>query len=133
MRSCRCNRRPLDARAGFTLLEVVVGLTLMASLLVGSLLAFSAHQKQLRLAESKLAAAAAADDLLDRLSGSTEGIPLRGRGNVRGTTWRWRTRPIGTAAPAGIQLDVIRFEIAESLANGSLRVLTTVDVVKPQP
>ncbi len=138
MRYSPCNKRGQDSfsvsdRPGFTLLEVVVGLALMASVLVGSLLSFSAHRKQLRSADAKIAAVAIADDLLDRLSGSREGIPSSQRGQIAGHPgWFWQTRIVGVTAPAGIPLKVVRLEVIEITQGRSQRVLSTVDVVEPQ-
>ena len=127
MRSCPCKRG-----AAFTLLEVVVGLTLMASVLVGSLLAFSAHQKQQRHADAKLAAVALADELMNQFTSSRDGIPLFERVSIPGKpTWFWRTSVVGTTAPARVPMKVIRLEIAERTDEGSLRPLATVDVVEP--
>jgi type II secretory pathway pseudopilin PulG len=114
------------------LLEVVLGLTLMASVLVGSLLSFSAHQKQRRIADAKIVAVRIADELLNELSGSREGIPIASSGMIAGRpNWFWRTRPVGTAAPAQVLLRVVRLEIVEATPQGSLLPLATVEVVKP--
>jgi prepilin-type N-terminal cleavage/methylation domain-containing protein len=127
MRSC-----PSRSQSGFTLLEVVVALTLMASVLVGSLLSFSAHQKQRRLADAKIAAVAIADDLLNQFSGIREGIPVPSRGAVAArTNWFWRTSVVGMTAPAQVPLRVIRLEIVEVTVAGLLQPLATVDVVEP--
>lgn len=126
MRSSRCNRR-----AGFTLIEVVVGLVLMASVLVGSLLAFSAHRQQLRHADAKVAAVAIADDLLNRFSGTREGVPSAGSGPiVVQPNWFWRTRTVGVVMPAEIPLRVIRLEVVEQNVGQAARVLARVDVVE---
>ncbi len=128
MRFSRCNR---SAR-GFTLVEVVVGLALMASVLVGSLISFSAHQRQLRSAESRLAAVSVADELLSLLSGRREGVPRAGRGAIASRPgWYWQTRVVGVAAPAGIPLQVIRLEVIAESANQTRRVLSHVDIVEP--
>ncbi len=117
--------------SGFTLMEVVVGLTLMATVLVGSLLSFSAHRRQLRRADAKIAAVAVADDLLSRFMGSREGIPLLANGSIDShPTWYWQTQPVGTTAPAGVPLQVIRLQVIEITASGEHRVHTSVDVVR---
>lgn len=126
MSCCRCKRV-----AAFTLLEVVVGLTLMASVLVGTLLSFSAHQKQRRLADAKLAAVRVADDLLNELTASREGIPPAARGLVDGRpSWFWQTSVVGMAAPANLPLRVIRLEVIEVTDRGSWQPLATVEVVE---
>ncbi len=129
MRSFPCN---VARGRAFTLLEVVAGLTLMASVLVASLLSFSAHYQQRRIAESKLAAVDIADQLLHDLSARREGIPDAGRGIIPGRrNWFWQTRVIGVAAPAQVLVRVIRFEVVEVTSKGTLRPLAAVDVVKP--
>lgn len=123
---------PSKHQYAFTLLEVVVGLTLMASVLVGSLLSFSAHHQQQRIADAKIAAVAVADQLLDEFSGTREGIPAVGRGMIAGRpNWFWRTNVIGTAAPAQIAMRVIRLEVVELNNEGRMLPLATVDVVEP--
>lgn len=125
---CRASTR---SQSAFTLVEVVVGLSLMASVLVGSLISFTAHHRQLRAAESKLTAVSIADELLSRLSGSRQGVPRAGRGAIAGRPgWYWQTRIVGVAAPAGIPLQVIRLEVIESRTDGTARLLTHVDIVE---
>ncbi len=122
---------PCKHKNAFTLLEVVVGLTLMASVLVGSLLSFSAHHQQRRIADAKITAVAVADQLLNELSGTREGIPTAGRGMIAGRpNWFWRTRVIGITAPAQIPMRVIRLEVVEMNNDGRLLPLATVEVVE---
>ncbi len=132
MRCFRCNGQHLMKRPAFTLLEVIVGLTLMATVLVGSLLSFSAHQKQRRFADAKIVAVTIADDLLNLLSASPEGIPANGRGLIAGKSdWFWRTSVVGAMAPANVPMRVVRFEIIEQSAQSPLRALVTIDLVQP--
>ena len=126
MRSCPCKHQ-----YAFTLLEVVVGLTLMASVLVGSLLSFSAHHQQRRMADAKIAAVAVADQLLNELSGTREGVPAIGRGTIAGRpNWFWRTNVIGFTAPASVPMRVIRLEVVEVNNERRMRTLATVEVVE---
>ena len=130
MRCSRFDNRDASPKLAFTLLEVIVGLTLMASVLTSSLLAYSAHRKQQRFAEAKLQAVAISDALLDQLSGSPQGIPSSGRGWIAGkSNWFWTTRVVGTMQPAGIPLRVIRFEIVDQSAAAVSQTLVTVDLV----
>ena len=81
---------------GFTLIEVVVGITLMATVLATSLLAFSAHEKQIRQARVKLTALQVADEMLNRMSSSREGIPVSGAGPIpEHPNWSWQTSVVG--------------------------------------
>lgn len=136
-RKCRLlasARRAPDPRAqvgGFTLVEVVAGLLLMASVLVSSLLAFSAHRQQSRTADAKLAAVRVAEDLLLDFTARQDGIPVGKRGRIAGTAgWFWRTTVVGTTAPVGVPLKVIRLQVIEVSGNRSVP-LATVDVLEP--
>jgi type II secretory pathway pseudopilin PulG len=118
--------------AAFTLIEVIAGLTLMATVLVGSLLSFAAHQKQRRFADAKIAAVTIADDLLHVMSNSPDGIPATGRGRIPGQrNWFWQTSVVGAMAPAQTPIRVIRFEIMEQSSPGQIRALVTVDLFQP--
>ena len=118
-------------RPGFTLIEVVVGLVLMASILGSSLLAFAAHQKQLSRADKTIAAVAVADDLLHQFSVSQEGIPEVGRGPVAGQPrWVWETSTLGAAAPMKIPMRVVRLAIVETKDDGERITLASVDIVE---
>ncbi len=124
--------RSRDRRPAFTLVEVLVGVTLMATMLVGSLLAFAAHRKQQRFADQKLRAVALADSLLDQLSHRPGGIPSTGRGPVASSPgWYWQTSPVRAIAPSRIPLTVIRFEIVGRSPDGSAKSLVNVELVRP--
>ena len=116
---------------GFTLVEVVVGLSLMASVLVGSLLAFSAHRRQLRMADARIAAAATADQLLEQFTTRPEGLPRFGRGPIAGhPTWIWQSVVVGATSPMQVPMNVIRFSIFEVASDGSLNELVWANVME---
>ena len=116
---------------GFTLIEVVVGLTLMATVVVASLLAFSAHQKQIRQARSKIDALQIADNLLNRMSASRAGIPLFATGTIpERPNWTWRTRVIEETTLAQIPLRIIQLQIIERQADSKLNLLASTRVAK---
>jgi prepilin-type N-terminal cleavage/methylation domain-containing protein len=117
-------------RAGFTLIEVVVGLVIMAGVMASSLLAFASHQRARRMAEARIAAVAVADEMLTSFSGSRGGIPPAARGPVPNRPgWWWQTSTVGVTAPAGIAMEVTRFQIIEIEAGGKANRLTHVDIV----
>ncbi|QDV40312.1 hypothetical protein Enr13x_01180 [Stieleria neptunia] len=119
------NRRP-----AFTLLEVIVALALMGSVLVGSMLAFSRHRKQLSMAEKRLEATRVADRLVHELSAQQGGLPIGTRGAVAGKRdWVWQTSLIGSTSLATVEMQVVRFEIMEIDAASTS--LVSVDLVKP--
>ena len=117
--------------SGFTLIEVVVGLTLMATVVAASLLAFSAHQKQIRQARSKIAAVQVADDLLNRMSANRTGIPSSATGTIIDhPSWTWRTSVTAETIRAEIPLRIIQLEIFERQADSNLNLLASTSVVK---
>lgn len=128
MRYSRSNR---EIRNAFTLLEVVVGLALMASVLVASLLSFSAHRKQIRAADARIAAVTVADDLLQQFSVRPEGLPRFGRGPIPGyPNWIWQSVVVGNAAPVQVPMHVIRFSIMEVGRDSELEELVWVNVME---
>ena len=118
-------------RCAFTLLEVVVGLALMATVLVASLISFTSHRKQLRTADLRIAAAAIADDLLEQFTTRPEGMPRFGRGPIAGrANWIWQSVVVGNTAPVDVPMYVIRFSIMEVGDNGELKELVWANVME---
>jgi len=100
-------------RPGATLVEVVAGLTLLASLATGILLAFGAHQKQLRRAEQRLHAVDVADQLLARWYSGSGMIPRGTSGRVvfKQEPWIWRTQSFQRTALGPTLVEKLRVEI----------------------
>jgi len=96
-----------------TLVEVVAGMTLLASLATGMLLAFGAHQKQLRRAEHRIDAIAIADQLLGQWYSGQQNIPRNRWGRVVANQerWVWTTRTIELATVGAMPVERIRVEI----------------------
>jgi type II secretion system protein I len=116
---------------GFTLIEVVVGLTLMATVVVASLLAFSAHQKQIRKARSKMAAIQITDNLLNRMSANRTGIPPSATGIIaEHPNWFWRTSVTAETSQSQIPLRIIQLQIFERQTGSELNLLASTSVVK---
>jgi type II secretory pathway pseudopilin PulG len=103
-------------RSGITLVEVVAGMTLLASLASGMLLALGAHQRQLRRAEQQIVAAEVADRLLGQWYAGYETIPRNRQGRVvaEQETWIWRTRTVEVTAVGSILIERVRLEIFRS-------------------
>ncbi len=132
MRSCRCKRCASQRDSAFTLVEVVVGLALMASVLVATLLSFSAHRKQLRAADARIAAAAVADDLLETLRAHPDGFPKSSRGPIAGRSdWIWQTNIVGVVSPLQVPLQVIQFSIIDLAGDRRGQALVSVNIVEP--
>ena len=120
-----------QARRGLTLIEVVAGIALLATLLVSTLAAFRAHASQVRSAKNRLAAIAVADRLLSEWMnagtlpgiGETEDVP-----DTKG--WRWRiVRPEPTMELRRLNALAVRLEIVDSEPTPS--VLTSVELLVP--
>lgn len=101
----------------FTLLEVVVGMILVASLAVGSLTAMSRYQISLRQAERKNQALDAAERLIDFWIDRRQGLPgsdrglLDSNGLVGEPAIAWQTRLIRQQILGGASVDVMRLDI----------------------
>jgi hypothetical protein len=117
------------------LIEVVAGLVLLASLLVGVLQAYGAHHRQLTLSRDRLAATQLADDMLATWHANPRGLPRRAFGRIsRCPEWEWRTWIVDRRPVAGVAVEVIRFEIvARAAARDELRLLSSVDVIQAVP
>ncbi len=135
MPCCRCELRGATdpIRHGFTLVEVVAGLTLFAALGVGVLLAFGVHQRQLRTARQRMTALELADRVLSDFMGSPDGIPVNGRGPLPvDTGWLWRTQPVAQRLVAGLPVIVIRLDIIGARSTASApEVLCSIEVIRP--
>lgn len=126
MMRARQDRR--SAIAGFTLVEVLAGLILMATVMASAMTAFNRHQKQVVASRRLQSATVYADAILQELSARRGGIPDSSSGVVAAQpTWRWQTQTVGLAAPVGVPAKVVRFRILQT--NG-VEILH-VDVVLP--
>lgn len=111
--SLPCN--PTRRRGAFTLIEVVLGLVLMATLLVGILLAIGRHQHIHRLSAERNAAAELADNLLTDWFASPQGVPLSGYGTLPSMPrWSWRTSVVANRTVVGRVFPVVELEIFSS-------------------
>jgi len=118
-------------RAGLTLVEVIAGLALLATLLASILVSFGAHIAQIRAARDRLAAVDAADRLLKEwtskdafpMVGTTQGVP-----GSDVLSWRLVANDSGEIRQAGwgsVRLEVFRSDkgiTAKALASVELLV-----------
>lgn len=128
----RDNSFASPARHGLTLIEIVAGIALLATLLVSTLAAFRAHAAQVRTAKDRLAAIQIADELLAAWMnagtlpsiGESEHLP-----DTKG--WKWRiARPEPTRELRRLGALAVRFEILDS-AEPNPTVLTAVELLVP--
>ena len=124
----------VSRQRGLTLIEVVAGLALLGGLLSGILMAYGRHVLQVRRAQLRLQAAAAADRLLAGWFGAPEsGLRRHGDGRVPGDKrFRWRTHPLETTEVQGVTgIQVVRLEILEepkTAEEGKSEPLVSVDL-----
>jgi type II secretory pathway pseudopilin PulG len=115
-----------------TLVEVVAGLALLGSLLVGLLLTRAALVRQRVEADRRLEAIRSADALLSQWRVTGKPVPRQasGRLGVDGQ-FVWRTRALRTERIAGNAFDVVRLELTGEAEDGrAAKVLASVDVLK---
>ena len=121
-----------SSRRGITLVEVVAGMTLLASLATGVLLAFGAHQKQLRRAEQRIDAVQVADQLVGRWYAG-KGIPRNTSGRVlfKQEPWIWNTRTIDRSAVGSLPVEKLRIEIYREMNRQDRRASAFVELLAP--
>lgn len=116
--ACNCARGHLPRRPAFTLLELVLGSVLMASLLVGLLLALAEYRHTRQLAINRQKAAQLADQLLASWHDSASGIPLNARGRLAtDDAWWWQTSVSRRQDIFGLSSVVVRIEVMHREAN----------------
>lgn len=127
--------RPWLPRA-FTLVEVVASLLLLGTLLVGLLAAHRQHTQQIRAAELRWEAIAAADQLLQSWQTDRAWGSLKPAGRFKGHgkfVWQWtvRTSPELRNVPAAVgRLDVLVADNSQEGPLVSVELLTN-NVVSP--
>ena len=149
--SCRQNNgtrarqpteRPVSAshncslRCGFTLVEVIAGMILLAALATGAMMSTTIHSRQIHQARQRTEAARVADAMLESWSQNefrditpTDYSPS---GPVPGhADWVWRSRLIHQEASDQFRRLTVRFEIFARPTAGSDTVdsLVSVDVL----
>ena len=81
----------VSKRRGMTLVEVVVGIALLAMLLALILASFRSHAAQIRSAKRRMEAIRQADELLSAWTSSGQIPPVGDWGDIPGTSgWTWR-------------------------------------------
>jgi hypothetical protein len=114
------------------LIEVVAGLTLLATLAVSVLLTIGAHRRQTQQAEHRLAAADLADRLLAAWYSSSRGVPRNATGPLLdGNTWFWRTRVVDVGRVEQFPVEVVRLQIFRKPAPRQAAI--TIDLMSPGP
>lgn len=107
-------RRDAKQTSGMTLVEVVCGLALLGTLLASMLMAKARYTKQATVAERRLKAVRAADELLGEWWRDTSRFPRADAGSVAGDDeFSWRTRRVADAKLAELGVEVVRLEVID--------------------
>ena len=119
--------------AGFTLLEVVLALVLVATLLVSSLLALGRLRRGLQLANDRQQAITLADALLSGWHQSPQGIPLAASAPIADRAgWWWKTEVVANRIVFGQPQAIVRLQIVARSPNSFRETsLASVEVLRP--
>ena len=109
-------------RCGLTLIEVVAGIALLATLLVSILVAHKKHAEQVRLAQKRLDAIEQLDQLLAEWSAAGNWQPVGSAGDLAG--FKWRVEAADSRVPDELGSEVIRVELFDDI-----RVLASVELL----
>lgn len=102
--------RVRNARSGLTLIEIIVGLVLMAMVLASAVLAQRRHADVARRAQNVELVVAAADGILEQLYARRGGFPRRARGRFESLPqYTWVTRPVRREVLAGVPVEIVRW------------------------
>jgi hypothetical protein len=123
--------KPSDRRA-LTLVEVIAGLVLLATLLTSVLAAFKAHAGQIRAARDRLKANAAAEELLSGwlAQGSLPAVGTQ-KAIADSDGWIWRLLGNETHQSDPVKIGSVRVEIVRSRGATGDEVLASVALVVP--
>ncbi len=130
LRPCSTIEKPIRNRFAFTLIEVLVGMFLLATLAVVALQGFRAHKLQLKFAEQRIVAVAELDRMLSIWSSQPAGIPMIGAGAVApDRPWAWKSSVIEQRVVFGQPLNIVRIEVYEGIDQDAKR-LCYVDIMR---
>lgn len=114
---------------GLTLPEVLAGLTLLATLLVATILSYGAHIRQVRTAQQRLQAIELLDSMLVRWHEAGE-VPRGDEGVVEKVSgWRWRSFELPSEDLKRYRSNRIRVEIFDSTAGNESQPLAFVELL----
>lgn len=132
----RSKRKPTPARRGTTLIEVLAGLVILATLLVAVTVARGRFLRQWADADARLRAARAADVLMASwTTGDSIAVPVNDSGPLDGVRGgRWRTHVIPSPGAADVGARIVRLEVSRQLtaAEGGREIpVLSVDLLTP--
>jgi prepilin-type N-terminal cleavage/methylation domain-containing protein len=121
-----------SGRRGLTLVEVIAGLVLLATLLTSVLAAFKTHAVQIRGARDRLQASEAADELLSGWLAQGALPPVGTQKALAGADgWAWRVMANESQQSGPVRIGSLRVEIVRPRAPADDEVLASVALVVP--
>jgi type II secretory pathway pseudopilin PulG len=121
-----------SARRGLTLVEVVAGLLLLATLLTAVLTAFRTHATQIRRARERLQANDMANELLRGWQAQGAMPPIGTQKLLDGTDgWAWRIAANGFIQTEPVRIGSVRVDIVRPDGAANDEILSSVSVVVP--
>ncbi|TWU62889.1 MULTISPECIES: hypothetical protein [Crateriforma] len=123
--------KPRRLLQGFTLIEVVVGITLFSTIIVSVLLAISRFRVAATEVRDRKEAIKIADQLMSQWVDLPTGLPGVVAGPIMGhDTMRYQTRQLDRRPICGVWCDVMRLEIVQFRTNGTYKPLTSIEYVR---
>lgn len=117
-------------RIALTLLEVIVGMVLLAGVVVSLLIAAGEHERRLTLSRQRQDAIVVADQLLTAWSQRGAPIPIE-IGPVLGKpNWRYRTQLVRSEELLMTQQSVVALTVERMDANGRIQSLAYVELIQ---
>ena len=130
-RSSSTHCGPTRPRKGLTLVEVIAGLALMASLLSTMVVAYSAHLRQHRNAQRKVLAVELLDRKLEEWRRTSQPIPVPAEGDfLDKPEFHWRSELVPNSTLHQFFGEVVRIEVREKQA--PQRTLCSLELPRPK-
>jgi prepilin-type N-terminal cleavage/methylation domain-containing protein len=121
-------------RAAFTLIEVIASLMLLSTLLVAILIANQRHAQQIRSAQERLAAIAAAEGIFAEWNAKDQWGAVALEGPVKDHpefTWRWELREPPELLQFGAAIGRLEIISKEGVLLAAIEVLTAGSPIQP--
>lgn len=116
-------------RKGLTLVEVVAGIALLATILVTMLIAYRANAEQIRKAHDRKLAIELLDELLANWEQDLT-VPVPGETGVfEDSPWSWRVVKVRQIPSSELPYGAIRVEVLHTAIDGQSDVLATVEML----
>lgn len=121
-------------KGGLTLIEVVGALALLSTLLVGILLAFARHERQIRQSRRTIEVVDEVDKLLYMWMSQGGAVPRDASGTMpEDVNLVWRTETVSFAHRDVLGIDVVRLEVTSKSDAYPAKPIVSLDLPVPSP